>query len=291
LKKIAAVSVLFLILLCSCASGPEPVPAFSVTAGGLEVHFIDVGQGDCILLKNADSSVLIDAGSDEESDKVLSYLRSAGIATLTVAVGTHPHEDHIGSLDEVIDAFSPETVVMPKVSANTKAFENVLDAVSAQNKKIKAAKTGLVLEVGELSLSFLSPPQDSGFDNLNDYSAVISVTYAGKTFLFCGDAERPAEERMLEGGQNVKCDVLKVGHHGSSTSTTGEFLKAAAPQYAVISVGAKNSFGHPAKAVLRRLSDAGAEVYRTDRNGDIVFTVSPEGRLEVRLKKGEQNAA
>ena len=282
---------MFSFLLCACRSLPVSSPAAEIPAGNVEVHFIDVGQGDCILLKSADSAVLIDAGVDEGKKKVISYLHSQGITKLDVAVGTHPHDDHIGALDDVIREFSPETIVMPKVSANTKAFEDILNIVAAQNKKIKPAKAGLKLTVGGMDLNFLSPQEDSNYSELNNYSAVIRMEYAGRSFLLCGDAERPAEDQMLKNGLITECDVIKIGHHGSDTSTSEEFLKAVSPEYAVVSVGANNIFGHPSKTVLKRLAAAEVSILRTDLDGTVVFTVDAKGKLAFRTERGKKNAA
>lgn len=285
MKKSCIISILFACLLCACSASPPHV------LSGLEVHFIDVGEGDSILIRDAASAILIDAGSDTGSEEVVSYLHSLGIKTLTIAVGTHPHEDHIGSLDEIIEQFSPETIAMPKISSDTDAFEEVLNAVEAQNKKIKTAQTGLCLKAGAIMLTFLSPPRDADFEEINDWSAVIKMEFAGKTFLFCGDAERPAEKRMLEDGFLTKCDVLKVGHHGSQTSTSEEFLEAVSPKYAVISVGAENKYAFPSETVLKSLQKAGITVMRTDLSGNIICTISTDGKLTFKYEKGDQNAA
>ena len=285
MKKNYIISILFACMLCACSASPPHV------LSGLEVHFIDVGEGDSILIRDATSAILIDAGSDTVSEDVIFYLHSLGIKTLDIAVGTHPHEDHIGSLDEIIYEFSPETIIMPKISSDTDAFEKVLNAAQAQHKKIKEAQTGMRIEAGAITLTFLSPPRDADFEEINDWSAVIKMEFAEKTFLFCGDAERPAEKRMLENGSLTKCDVLKIGHHGSETSTSADFLKAVSPTYAVISVGAENSYAFPSETVLERLQKANITVMRTDLSGNIICAVSPDGKLAFQCEKGDQNAA
>ncbi|MDP4109023.1 MAG: MBL fold metallo-hydrolase [Bacillota bacterium] len=283
-KYIALILPVFL-LLASCRSAPA-----SKTVSGVEVHFIDVGQGDCILIRSGTDAVLIDAGKDEEKENVISYLSSLGIKKLSAVIGTHPHDDHIGSLDEAIKEFRPGTVIMPRVSINSKAFENVLTAVSTQGKKIKAAKTGLVFNAGDISLRFLSPPPNADFYDLNDMSAVIRMEYAGRSFLFCGDAGCDAEEAMLSVGLLDDCDVLKVGHHGSTTATSAAFLKAVSPEFAVISVGAGNEFSLPSKSVVKRICGAGIKIYRTDLNGSIVCTVTQEGDLSFECEKAKKAA-
>lgn len=236
--------------------------------GELRVSFIDVGQGDSefIELPNGDT-LLIDAGTNETGADVVNYIESLGYSSIDYVVGTHPHEDHIGGLDDVIRTFDVESVYMPKVTADTKTFEDVLDAVAEKGLSINTAKAGVSIVDGEdLSVKMLAPVLDE-YDNTNDYSAVIKVVYGDTSFLFTGDAEEYAED-LITG--DVDSDVLKVGHHGSSTSTGEAFLERVSPSYAVISCGLGNSYGHPHAETIEKLG--GIPVFRTDEMGTIVAT-------------------
>lgn len=236
--------------------------------GELRVSFIDVGQGDSefIELPNGET-LLIDAGTNETGADVVNYIESLGYSSIDYVVGTHPHEDHIGGLDDVIRTFDVESVYMPKVTADTKTFEDVLDAVDEKGLTINTAKAGVTLVDGDrLSVKMLAPVLDE-YDNTNDYSAVIKVVYGDTSFLFTGDAEEYAES-LITG--DVDSDVLKVGHHGSSTSTGEAFLERVSPSYAVISCGLGNSYGHPHTETIEKLG--GIPVFRTDEMGTVVAT-------------------
>ncbi len=236
--------------------------------GELRVSFIDVGQGDSefIELPNGET-LLIDAGTNETGADVVSYISSLGYTSIDYVVGTHPHEDHIGGLDDVIRTFDVESVYMPKVTADTKTFEDVLDAVDEKGLTINTAKAGVTLVDGDgLSVKMLAPVLDE-YDNTNDYSAVIRIVYDDTSFIFMGDAEQYAED-LITG--DVDSDVLKVGHHGSSTSTGEAFLERVSPSYAVISCGLGNSYGHPHTETIEKLG--GIPVFRTDEMGTIVAT-------------------
>ena len=236
--------------------------------GELRVSFIDVGQGDSefIELPNGET-LLIDAGTNETGADVVNYIESLGYSSIDYVVGTHPHEDHIGGLDDVIRTFDVENVYMPKVTADTKTFEDVLDAVDEKGLTINTAKAGVTLVDGDgLSVKMLAPVLDE-YDNTNDYSAVIRIVYDDTSFIFMGDAEQYAED-LITG--DVDSDVLKVGHHGSSTSTGEAFLERVSPSYAVISCGFDNSYGHPHTETIEKLG--GIPVFRTDEMGTIVAT-------------------
>ena len=234
----------------------------------LRVSFIDVGQGDSefIELPNGET-MLIDAGTNETGKNVVDYIKSLGYTSIDYVVGTHPHEDHIGGLDDVIKTFDIGSIYMPKVTADTKTFEDVLDAAESKNLMINTAKSGVsIMDTEDLSVKFLAPTLDS-YENTNDYSAVVKVVYGDTSYLFTGDAEEFSENLITD---DVNADVLKVGHHGSSTSTSTEFLKKVSPSSAVISCGKDNSYGHPHSETLQKLADMGTAVYRTDELGTIV---------------------
>lgn len=289
-KMLSFIMLSSMLALTSCSSGaeasksekflPEAQNDTIVTSVGvgsndddnaessLRVNFIDVGQGDSefIELPNGET-LLIDAGTNETGADVVNYIESLGYSSIDYVVGTHPHEDHIGGLDDVINSFEIGSVYMPKVTADTKTFEDVLDAVDEKGLTINTAKAGVTLvDVDGLSVKMLAPVLDV-YDNTNDYSAVIRIVYDDTSFIFMGDAEQYAED-LITG--DVDSDVLKVGHHGSSTSTGETFLERVSPSYAVISCGLGNSYGHPHTETIEKLG--GIPVFRTDEMGTIVAT-------------------
>jgi len=248
------------------------VNATTVLAGKkLTVSFIDVGQADSILIQTpGGKNVLIDAGNNGDATTIVNYLKAQNISRLDYVIATHSHEDHIGSMDTVIKTFDIGQVVMPKESSNTQTFRDVMTAISNKGLKPIEAKAGVKLELGSELYAELLAPNSSGYDDINDYSAVLRLVYGKNSFLFTGDAETQSESEMLHLGNQLKVDVLKVGHHGSRTSSTAAFLQRVAPKYAVISVGKGNSYGHPTGEALGRLSGIGATIYRTDESGTIV---------------------
>ena len=241
----------------------------SNVSGTLKVSYIDVGQADSILVQQGTSSMLIDAGTNEASEKVKNYIASQGVTKLDYVVGTHPHEDHIGGLDVAINSFQVGTVYMPKITNTTKTFTDVVKAIKNKGLQAVSPKPGETFKIGEASCTVLAP-NSSKYEDLNNYSIVIKVTFGNNSFMFDGDAEDVSEKEMLSKGFDVKADVLKVGHHGSSSSTTEEFLNAVNPKYAVISVGKGNTYGHPHESTMNRLKAHNIAVYRTDECGTIV---------------------
>ena len=279
-KFLSLTAVISALLLSSCSAKANTNQAYLPEAENdtiyttiglndeLRVSFIDVGQGDSefIELPNGET-MLIDAGTNETGKNVVDYIKSLGYTSINYVVGTHPHEDHIGGLDDVIKTFDIGSIYMPKVTADTKTFEDVLDAAESKNLMINTAKSGVsIMNTEDLSVKFLAPTLDS-YENTNDYSAVVKVVYGDTSYLFTGDAEEFSENLITD---DVNADVLKVGHHGSSTSTSTEFLKKVSPSSAVISCGKDNSYGHPHSETLQKLADMGTAVYRTDELGTIV---------------------
>jgi competence protein ComEC len=254
---------LMIILFISTLTFANPSP--------LSVHFIDVGQADSILVHTpSGNNMLIDAGNNADADTVTSYLSRQKVKKLDVLVGTHPHEDHIGGMDVVIQKFQIGKVYMPKKTTNTRTFEDVLQAVKDKGLKITSPVSGSTIALDPAIKVEILAPNSASYKDLNNYSIVLKVTYGKTSFLFTGDAERESEKEMLAKGYNLKADVLKVGHHGSNSSTSAAFLKAVAPKYAVICVGKDNDYGHPKKEILDRLARARVKVYRTDLNGTII---------------------
>jgi competence protein ComEC len=238
----------------------------------LTVVFFDIGQGDSILVSlPTGERILIDAAESNKVGAVTSYLRESGIDTIDYLVATHPHADHIGGMASVIVSFAVKSVWMPDATTTTKTFENLLDAIEARGLEIDIAGAGAVLfDYGTIKAEFVAPV-GSGYKDLNDYSAVLKLTYGERVFLFMGDAETVSENEIVSSGADIAADVLKVGHHGSNSSSSRAFVQKVNPTYAVISSGAGNSYGHPAAKTLSTFADLGVTVLRTDINGMVVF--------------------
>lgn len=230
----------------------------------LIVDYIDVGQGDCILLSCNGEYMLIDAGNNSDGQKIVTYLNTVGVDSLKYAVGTHPHADHIGGLDDVILSFDVDKVLLPNATTNTQTFADVLSAIETTNTPVNVPNINDTFNLGNTKITVLSAEQS---DNLNNTSIVLRADYGQNSFIFMGDAEIEVENTMLSSGINLDCDVLKVGHHGSDTSTSASFLNAVSPQVAIISCGTDNIYGHPNQSTLNKLS--GVKLYRTDLNGSI----------------------
>ncbi len=255
---------------------PSPSPSASAPHK-LRIHFIDVGQADAILVQTPEGeNLLIDGGNGPDGDAVVEYLKSQGVGKLTAVVATHPHEDHIGGLPKVLQELGTKTLYMPDAVNTTKTFERLLDAADKGADRITAAQTRLGIRIGSAEATFLSPDVGAKVDELNDYSAVIRLKYGATTMLFTGDAEKPVEEKLLKAGGDLRADLLKVGHHGGSTSTSEAFLEAVAPKLAVIMVGNDNDYGHPHRETMQRLEKTSARILRTDRDGTIV--VASDGK-------------
>lgn len=241
----------------------------NIAACELRVHYIDVGQGDCIFAElPGGKSMLIDAGTNESVATVCDYISATGEDTLDYVIATHPHSDHIGGMDGVIDEFDIGVFYMPDVQNNTRTFESMLDSLEASDAKVVKAEAGVVVyEEDNLKIQLIAPTEDY-YDGFNDYSAVVKLTYGETDFLFMGDAEKYSESKIKA---DVSADVLKVGHHGSNSSSGEKFLKKVNPGYAVISCGQGNDYGHPHKEVTERLNKRNIKIFRTDMLGTVVI--------------------
>ena len=259
----------------------------STTPGGqLEVHFIDVGNADCMLVRQGSSAILIDAGEKGDADTILNYLHQQGVERLNLVIATHPHADHIGSMARVIQAFPIDTFLlayMPKSATPTSAvYLSMLQALDEKQVSVRQAQPGDTLELGEARVEILAPLEQTS--DPNNMSVVTRVTFGQRRFLFMGDAETPVEQALLERGTELKADVLKAGHHGSKTATSAAFLRQAAPTYAVLTCGEGNSYGHPHKETLQLLEKFKVRIYRSDIHGHIVF-ITDGKELSVTTQK------
>ncbi len=242
--------------------GPEP--------GQLQVHFIDVGQADAILVICDGETMLIDGGNAGDSNLMYTYLQRNGITHLDYVIGTHAHEDHIGGLAGALTYATADTVYSATTSYDSKAFENFKKAVAKVDCEIVVPAVNTEFDVGTARAEILAVNAASG---TNNSSIVLKLTHGDVSFLFMGDAEYEVEQKLVDAyGDDLDCTVLKVGHHGSSSSSSHSFLWYAMPEYAVISVGKDNSYGHPEDSVLSRFQDSGAQLFRTDMQGDIIAT-------------------
>lgn len=240
--------------------------------GNLRVYCLDVGQGDAILVVNNNRTMLIDASTNQMGSKVVDYLRKLGITKIDYLIGTHPHEDHIGGLDNVISSFVIDKFYMPKRQANTKTFEDVLDAASKKKLKISTPSVGEKFNVGDAECEVMAI--DNNAENLNNCSIVIQMSYDGVKYLFTGDMESDAEASRSWN----QVDILKVGHHGSKSSSSKKFLDQTKPKIALISCGEGNDYGHPHDAAVKRIQNIGAKIYRTDKDQTIMVLQEPKLR-------------
>lgn len=273
-KLIALLLVLGILVLCGCLAKvlldtPEPPPAPEVTGGEkLTVHYLDVGQADCTLLECGGEYMLIDGGNIGDGQKVISYLQNMGVEELKAVVCTHAHEDHVGGLPAVLAVYPVKQVFAPTKTYASKVFDDFLYYVDQQRLEVTIPAPGDTMTLGQAQITVLGPVKS--YAETNDTSIVMKVVFGQTSFLFTGDMEVLAENDMLDSGADVKADVLKVGHHGSDTSTGYRFLYEVDPTYAVIPVGEDNKYGHPNDIVLSRLSDAECTIFRTDHLGTVV---------------------
>lgn len=251
-------------------------PDTSKPEGTLEVHYIDVGQGDATLIKCGSHAMLIDGGNNNKGTTVQLYLKKQGVESLDYVIGTHPDADHIGGLDVIVYKYNCDTVIMPDYEKDTKTYQELVDVIHDKNMKITYPVVGEQYALGEAKFTIIAPNSNSYGGNANDYSVAILLEYGKNRFLFTGDAEEISEAEMLTNGIDISADVYKVAHHGSRSASTQEFLNAVHPKYAVISCGEGNSYGHPHAEVLNRLRSMGVEVFRTDEQGSIIASSNGE---------------
>jgi beta-lactamase superfamily II metal-dependent hydrolase len=258
------------------------------------VYFLDVGQADSELIRLPGGvNILIDAGTTDAGEPLCRYLKDLGVKKIDYLIATHPHEDHIGGMTNVIKQFDIGKVYFPKVADNmvptTKCYENLLDAIGKKGLKITQGKSGMtILQDGKTKVEFLAP-NSQNYKDLNSYSIVTKLSFGSNAVLFMGDADTDSEKEMLKKSYDLSCDILKCGHHGSSTASSAAFLKAAKPKYAIISCGVNNDYGHPHNQTLNRLNSMKITIFRTDKQDTILahltgssITVEPNQKSVIK---------
>lgn len=233
----------------------------------LKVHYLDVDQGDSIFIELPNNeTMLIDAAESYQSENIINYLKNLNYQKIDYVIGTHPHTDHIGGLKDIINTFEIGKIFMPKVVSTTKTYESLLMAIKDKNLKINTAKAGTsIIDTDALKINILAP-NNSTYTELNNYSVVTKITYGTTKFLFMGDAEKLSENEIKE---NVTADVIKIGHHGSNTSSSIDFIKKVNAKYGIISVGLNNKYNLPKEETITNWENSGTKIYLTSTNGTI----------------------
>ena len=233
----------------------------------LKVHYLDVGQGDSIFVELPNNeTMLIDAAESYQSENIINYLKNLNYQKIDYVIGTHPHTDHIGGLKDIINTFEIGKIYMPKIVSTTKTYESLLMAIKDKNLKINTAKAGTsIIDTDTLKINILAP-NNSTYTELNNYSVVTKITYGTTKFLFMGDAEKLSENEIKE---NVTADVIKIGHHGSNTSSSIDFIKKVNAKYGIISVGLNNKYNLPKEETITNWENSGTKIYLTSTNGTI----------------------
>ena len=248
----------------------------------LKVHYLDVGQGDSIFIELPNNeTMLIDAAESYQSENIINYLKNLNYQKIDYVIGTHPHTDHIGGLKDIINTFEIGKIYMPKVVSTTKTYESLLMAIKDKNLKINTAKAGTsIIDTNALKINILAP-NNSTYTELNNYSVVTKITYGSTKFLFMGDAEKLSENEIKE---NVTADVIKIGHHGSNTSSSIDFIKKVNAKYGIISVGLNNKYNLPKEETITNWENSGTKIYLTSINGTIT-AISDGTNIKIESEK------
>lgn len=269
LKRFSIILLFFVLTGCSVQ---EENPVNDTDTGILKVMYLDVGQGDAILIESKGEAMLVDAGETDQGDTVAEDIAREHITELKYIIGTHPHSDHIGGIARVIQTYKTDEIFLSDYKYSSETYDNLLRLITKQSIKKTVPAAGDTYKLGDASFTFVTPLNKDYGDNANNYSLGIRLTNGKNSFLFAGDLEETAEKDLIASGRKIEADVLKVSHHGSLTSSCPQFLKAVDPTYAVISVGKGNTYGHPSNATLAALEDEDIQTYRTDLQGTIIIT-------------------
>lgn len=262
-----------LLLLCFFSSLlTKKFNSFKVNPNLMYVHYINVDQGDAILIQVNNKNLLIDSGPKSHKKQLVKFLNDLNISKLDYVIATHPHEDHIGNMNTVLNSYKVQSFYAPKVYSYTKSFEQMIDSLKSNNLKINPIKRGCnTINLGfQTNVEVFSPINDT-YDNDNNYSPVIKISFGNNSFLFTGDAEKEIEDKLILLNDDLKADILKVSHHGSSSSTSDSFLNRVSPKYAVISVGKNNIYDHPNDTIISKLNTYNIDILRTDIQNNITL--------------------
>ena len=293
-KKLNIIELLFIILILFIINNKDKINNYFNVSNAypnseintkeplLKVHYLNVDQGDSIFIELPNKeTMLIDAAESNQSTKIINYIKNLNYNKLNYVIGTHPHTDHIGGLKDIINTFVIEKIYMPKVISNTKTYENLLLTIKDKNLKITTGKAGVnILTNDNLTIDILAPNQEK-YTELNNYSIVLKLTYNNTKFLFMGDAEKLSENEITS---NLEADVIKIGHHGSNTSSGTEFINKVHAKYGIISVGLNNNYNLPKQEIINKWENFGTKIYMTSTNGTIT-AISDGTNIKIESEK------
>lgn len=280
------VTLIFSLTCCSSSPIESPSTGSDITTEEkiekIIVHYIDVGQGDCIFIELPNQkSLLIDAGNSQNYIDIISYIKDLGYFFIDYVVATHPHADHIGSMNKILRNFIVNEFYLPEYIPNTKTFATMFNTIKQQEIMVRWSQAGTtIIENEDLSIKILSPIKNN-YSNINNYSLIIKIDYGDSEFLFTGDAEALVEQELLDYNIDIDSDVLKVGHHGSNSSSSEAFIEEVSPNIAVISCGNNNKYNHPHIETINTLTEQNVEIYRTDELGTIIIEADEKENFVV----------
>ena len=285
--KIIIISVAVLLVLALCGAGiyifrdrliEDDIVSQAIEDGEIVLHFIDVGQADCILIMTPEGNMLIDSGTNSSEAQLKSYLYDLEIESFEYLILTHPHDDHIGGADMIVKEFDVENVIMTDADEDIDMYISLLSLIEDRDINLIEAVSGESFYVGECKSTIIAPNKDyEEYDEVNSTSVVLKCEFGECSVILTGDAETDSEAEMIEEyGDFLDCDILKLGHHGSKTSSSYRFLEITSPEYAIACCGKDNTYGHPAAEVVYRLNLFGIQLLRTDKEGSIIFTCNGE---------------